>query len=61
MFPKALVYTLENSFFGWRKGSYIVEHNQDSYRKIGKDLVSSYLEYSKIISKNPDLAEKWQK
>jgi hypothetical protein len=54
MFPKALVYTFENSFYGWRKGKHIVEHTIDSYRKLGRELVQAYIEYSRLCDKNAE-------
>jgi hypothetical protein len=43
MFPKALVYTLETSFYGYKKGKKIVEFTQDKYRKLGKNILINYL------------------
>ena len=48
MFPKALVYTLENSFYGYVKGKKIVEFTPEKYRKIGRSLMSNCLEFYKI-------------
>lgn len=61
MFPKALVYTFENSFYGWRRGKTVVEHTIDSYRRLGKDLVQSFVEYSRLSEKNPSIKERWSK
>lgn len=44
MFPKAHVYTLESSFHGWRKDhSAIHEYTPEVLRKIGRELVVTYL------------------
>lgn len=59
MFPKALVYTFENSFYGWRKGKHIFEHTIESYRKLGRELVQCYVEYSRLSDKNTEAKERW--
>ena len=61
MFPKAMVYTFENSFYGWKKGKNIVEHTIDSYRRIGKELVQCYVEFARLSEKNPAIKERWIK
>lgn len=61
MFPKALIYTFENSFYGWKKGSNIIEHTQDSYKRVGRDLMLCYLDFIRLADKNSEIIEKWQK
>ena len=61
IFPKALVYTFETSFHGWKRSQCVVEHSQESYRKVGRDLVNCYLDYVRIAEKNAESVEKWQR
>ena len=49
MFPKALVYTFENSFYGWRKGGHIVEYTIEAYRKLGRQLVQCFVGSSSTL------------
>lgn len=48
MFPKSSVYTLETSFYGYKKGKKIVEFTIEKYRRLGRNFIGTYLEYSKI-------------
>lgn len=44
MFPRANVYTLESSFHGWQRDqNTIIEYTPENLRKIGRDLVLTYL------------------
>lgn len=45
MFPKALVYTLENSFHGWRHKDKIIDYSPTNLRKLGKELIVGILEF----------------
>lgn len=54
IFPKALVYTFENSFYGWVKDNNTVQdYTIDILKRIGKDLILTYLEYERLSEKNP--------
>lgn len=62
LFPKALVYTLENSFHGWKKDrNTIYEYTPEVLKRIGRELTITYLEFERIIEKNPQIKEKWAK
>ena len=61
MFPKAMVYTFQSSFYGWKRGKTIVEHTIDSYKKLGRDLVQCFVEYSRLSEKNPAIKDRWVK
>ena len=45
MFPKAFVYTLENSFYGWKLKDKIIDYSPQNLKKLGKDLINNILEY----------------
>jgi len=57
LFPKAHVYTLENSFHGWRRerGSFIHDYTPEVLRKIGKDILLTYFEFERVCEKNPQI------
>jgi hypothetical protein len=59
MFPKANVYTLENSFFGYKNGKKVVEYTVERYKKLGRKLLATYFEYSKITDRIPLIRQKW--
>lgn len=56
LFPHALVYTFEASFYGFhREKAYetsVQEFTVESYKRIGRDLLQGYLDYININNRN---------
>lgn len=39
----------------------MAEHTADSYRRLGKELMQCFVEYSRLCEKNPGIRERWVK